>query len=169
MFCREKKSSLIVTAWFLLPFHDLICKYAINKNKDMNERKKSHISIYFTWIFSSSSSSGQQSHFPVQQPPSRLFLLPTSFLPLWLITPSFCLHHFHKPISMNSLLRESTNCFTPSLFRSHSLISLSKICSVSFKLCSFCFNKKVLYLLWVRATDLIKLGLMVTSHQLWVS
>ena len=139
----------------------------MNENKHMTERKKSRISIYFTWIFSSSS--GKQSHFPVQQPP-RFFLLPASLLSLWLITPSFCLHHFHKPISMNSLLRESTNCFTPSLFRSHSLISLSKICSVSSKLCSFCFTRKYCICYEIGQQIWLSLALWLChSHQLWVS
>ena len=68
-----------------------------------------------------------------------------------------------KEFSINFLLWESTNCLTPSLFRSHSLISLSKFSSILSRLCSFCFNKKALYLLWDWATDLIKLGVMVTS------
>ena len=108
----------------------------------MNKRKKSHISIYFTRIFFSS---GQQSHFPVQQPPSRLFLFSASFLSLTndsLILFSSLSSLAFTEFSINSLLRESTNYFTPSLFHSYSLISLSKICSVSFKICSFCFNKK---------------------------
>ena len=114
----------------------------------MNERKKSHISIYFTRIFSSSS--GQQSHFPVLQPIS-LFSA-SCFISLPLTNNSFILFASlssaaFREFSINSLSRESNDCFTPSLFCSHSLISLSKVCSVSFKLCSFCFYKKVLLFL----------------------
>ena len=121
----------------------------INENKhNMKERKKSHLNLFYTnFLFFFRATIALSS--------SATSFLPFSisrFVPLPLINNSLILFASlssgaFKQFSINSLLRESTNCFTPSLFRSHSLISLSKSCFASFKLCSFCFNKKVLYLL----------------------
>ena len=47
-----------------------------------------------------------------------------------------------KEFSINSLTRESTNCFTLSFFHSHSLISLPKICSFHSSSASFVLTRR---------------------------
>ena len=130
----------------------------------MNKRKKSHLNLFymnflfFFWAtITLSSSATSFSSF------SASYFIPLPLTNNSLILFASLSSDAFKEFSINSFLRESTNCFTMSLFCSHSPISLSKICSVSFKLSYFCFNKKALHLLWDRVADLIELGVMVTS------